>query len=90
MLKYAPTITQNLEKKLASLPKADLSSLTNALKVEKYYKGGFETKMSRREASLILGVSPNANKIKIKEVFFLKWKLGFTMPTFHGTQVYLD
>ena len=67
MLKYAPTITQNLEKKLASLPKADLSSLTNALKVEKYYKGGFETKMSRREASLILGVSPNANKIKIKE-----------------------
>ena len=67
ILKYAPAVTQNLEKKLASLPKADLSTLSNALKVEKYYKGGFETKMSRREASLILGVSPNANKIKIKE-----------------------
>jgi len=26
----------------------------------KYYKGGFEPKMSKREASLILGVSPNA------------------------------
>lgn len=32
----------------------------------KYYKGGFEPKMSRREASLILGVSPTASKVKIK------------------------
>ena len=32
----------------------------------KYYKGGFEPKMSRREASLILGVSPSASKIRIK------------------------
>ncbi|XP_071406747.1 dnaJ homolog subfamily C member 15 isoform X2 [Pithys albifrons albifrons] len=31
-----------------------------------YYKGGFEQKMSRREASLILGVSPNAGKDKIR------------------------
>ncbi|XP_075345320.1 dnaJ homolog subfamily C member 15 isoform X1 [Mycteria americana] len=31
-----------------------------------YYKGGFEQKMSRREASLILGVSPSAGKAKIK------------------------
>lgn len=32
----------------------------------KYYKGGFEPVMTRREASLILGVSPNSNTDKIK------------------------
>lgn len=35
----------------------------------KYYKGGFEQKMTRREASLILGVSPTAPKSKVKEQF---------------------
>ena len=33
----------------------------------KYYKGGFDPKMSKREASLILGISPTANKTRIKE-----------------------
>ncbi|XP_059196873.1 mitochondrial import inner membrane translocase subunit TIM14 [Centropristis striata] len=32
-----------------------------------YYKGGFEPKMNKREASLVLGVSPTANKNKIRE-----------------------
>ncbi|XP_037542154.1 dnaJ homolog subfamily C member 15 [Nematolebias whitei] len=32
-----------------------------------YYKGGFEQKMSRREASLILGISPAATKAKVRE-----------------------
>uniref|UniRef100_UPI00398F0B61 dnaJ homolog subfamily C member 15-like n=1 Tax=Pristiophorus japonicus TaxID=55135 RepID=UPI00398F0B61 len=32
-----------------------------------YYKGGFEAKMNKREASLILGVSPSANRTKIGE-----------------------
>lgn len=32
-----------------------------------YYRGGFEPKMNKREASLVLGVSPTANKIKIRE-----------------------
>ncbi|XP_071596138.1 dnaJ homolog subfamily C member 15 [Heliangelus exortis] len=31
-----------------------------------YYKGGFEQKMSRREAGLILGISPSADKAKIR------------------------
>lgn len=35
----------------------------------KYYKGGFEPKMNRKEASLILGVSPTASKAKIKDQF---------------------
>uniref|UniRef100_UPI0037E7C556 dnaJ homolog subfamily C member 15 n=1 Tax=Semicossyphus pulcher TaxID=241346 RepID=UPI0037E7C556 len=32
-----------------------------------YYKGGFEQKMSRREASLVLGVGPNTTKAKVRE-----------------------
>ncbi|XP_075910809.1 mitochondrial import inner membrane translocase subunit TIM14 [Petromyzon marinus] len=32
-----------------------------------YYRGGFEPKMTKREASLILGVSPTANKVKVAE-----------------------
>lgn len=35
--------------------------------VSKYYRGGFEPNMTRREASLILGVSPNAPALKVKE-----------------------
>lgn len=48
---------------MKSLPKFDAESLANS----KYYKGGFEPKMSKREASLILGVSPSASKNKIKD-----------------------
>ncbi|XP_030642820.1 dnaJ homolog subfamily C member 15 [Chanos chanos] len=32
-----------------------------------YYKGGFEQKMTKREASLVLGISPNSTKAKIRE-----------------------
>lgn len=32
-----------------------------------YYKGGFDPVMTRREASLILGVSPNSNSDRIKQ-----------------------
>ncbi|XP_067896037.1 dnaJ homolog subfamily C member 15-like [Heterodontus francisci] len=32
-----------------------------------YYKGGFEAKMNKREASLVLGVSPSASRTKIGE-----------------------
>ncbi|CAO2591653.1 DnaJ homolog subfamily C member 15 [Lemmus lemmus] len=34
-----------------------------------YYKGGFERTMSRREASLILGVSQSADKAKIQTAY---------------------
>lgn len=33
----------------------------------KYYKGGFDAIMTKREASLILGVSPNSNMDRIKQ-----------------------
>ena len=57
LVKHAPAVAQNLEKKLADLPKATIS-FTNFTDV-KYYKGGFEQKMTRREAALILGVRYN-------------------------------
>lgn len=49
---------QNLNNINISLPEGAFS---------KYYKGGFDPKMSRREAGLILGVSPSANGARIKE-----------------------
>ncbi|XP_062988003.1 mitochondrial import inner membrane translocase subunit TIM14 isoform X2 [Elgaria multicarinata webbii] len=54
MKQMEPQIKQALQ----SLPKATFNG---------YYKGGFEAKMSKREAALILGVSPTANKGKIRE-----------------------
>ncbi|XP_009861168.2 mitochondrial import inner membrane translocase subunit TIM14-like [Ciona intestinalis] len=33
----------------------------------KYYRGGFEPKMTKREASLILGIGQSANKKKYRE-----------------------
>lgn len=47
-------VTKNLEQKLASLPKASIS--LSSFSDMKYYKGGFDPKMTKREASLILGV----------------------------------
>ncbi|KAI8430150.1 hypothetical protein MSG28_000536, partial [Choristoneura fumiferana] len=50
-------------KAVKNLPKFDAESLATS----KYYKGGFEPKMTKREAALILGVSPTANKAKIRD-----------------------
>ncbi len=43
--------------------KLDSQSWANS----KYYRGGFDAKMNRREAALILGVSPSAPVKKIRE-----------------------
>jgi hypothetical protein len=67
VIKNAPNVIKNLETKLASMPKANFESFTASFTDTKYYKGGFEQKMTKREAALILGVSPNAPKLKIKE-----------------------
>ncbi|XP_078034622.1 mitochondrial import inner membrane translocase subunit TIM14 [Augochlora pura] len=62
VLKRMPAWSQRMSEAAKSL---DAQKLTNS----KYYKGGFENKMTRREAGLILGVSPTANKVKVKEHF---------------------
>ena len=45
------------------MPQIDSDSWANS----KYYKGGFDAKMNKREAALILGVSPTANVKKIRD-----------------------
>ncbi|XP_007423643.1 mitochondrial import inner membrane translocase subunit TIM14 isoform X2 [Python bivittatus] len=60
--RYALQVMKQMEPQvkqaLQALPKTAFSG---------YYRGGFESKMSKREAALILGVSPTANKGKIRE-----------------------
>lgn len=60
LLRRMPQMTSKFNEALKNLPKFDAESMANS----KYYKGGFDPKMNKREASLILGVSPSAPKIK--------------------------
>jgi DnaJ family protein C protein 19 len=43
------------------------SSVLQTGKIGKYYKGGFDAKMSKREAALILAIRESATKNEIKE-----------------------
>lgn len=61
ILKQIPNASTKFTEAIKNLPKFDAESLANS----KYYKGGFEPKMTKREAALILGVSPTANKAKV-------------------------
>ncbi|CAD5112619.1 DgyrCDS1836 [Dimorphilus gyrociliatus] len=58
LLRYGKVAGQTLKHQIDSLPVSAPS---------KYYKGGFEPKMTKREAGLILGVSPSAPKNKLKD-----------------------
>lgn len=60
--RYAFRVSKQFSEKLHHL-KIPSSSFANT----KYYRGGFDPKMTRREAGLILGVSPSASKAKIRE-----------------------
>ncbi|NXF20149.1 DJC15 protein, partial [Rhodinocichla rosea] len=59
--RYAFHVWKPLEQAITEAAKRISTSTLSS-----YYKGGFEQKMSRREASLILGVSPSAGKDKIR------------------------
>ncbi|XP_029168245.1 mitochondrial import inner membrane translocase subunit TIM14 isoform X2 [Nylanderia fulva] len=76
LLKRMPNLSQRMAE---TVKKLDSQSLANS----KYYKGGFEQKMTRREASLILGVSPAASKGKVKEQF--KKVMGVNHPDRGGS-----
>lgn len=54
-----PNAATKMQEALKNLPKFDANS--------KYYRGGFDPKMNKREAALILGVSPTATKLKVKD-----------------------
>jgi DnaJ family protein C protein 19 len=63
VIRTVPGMSQKVSDTMKLLTQLDTSSFANS----KYYKGGFEAKMTRREASLILGISPTASKTKVKE-----------------------
>ncbi|XP_031625884.1 mitochondrial import inner membrane translocase subunit TIM14 [Contarinia nasturtii] len=61
LMRRAPQMTQKFSEAMKSFPSAE------SLATSKYYRGGFDAKMNKREAALILGVSPTAPKNKIKD-----------------------
>lgn len=63
LMRRMPAMASKLNETLQNLPKFDAESLA----ASKYYKGGFDPKMNKREASLILGVSPGASKSKVSK-----------------------
>ena len=60
----SPHFMQQAEQTMKSIP--NLAS-SEAWANSKYYKGGFEAKMTKREAALILGVSPSASQKKLRD-----------------------
>lgn len=66
VLRTMPQMSQKMAEAMKNLPKFDAESLASS----KYYKGGFDPKMNKREAALILGVSPTASKTKVILEFF--------------------
>lgn len=52
-------MSQTLSEAMKSFPTAE------SFATSKYYRGGFESKMSKREAALILGISPTSQKTKV-------------------------
>lgn len=58
VFKQVPNLSSKMNEAFKSFPTMDPYS--------KYYKGGFDPQMNKREACLILGISPSASKIKIK------------------------
>ncbi|GJQ67350.1 hypothetical protein Trydic_g8242 [Trypoxylus dichotomus] len=65
VLRQMPNVSKTMNEAMKNLPKFDMDTVAGS----KYYKGGFDPKMNRREAALILGISPTANKVKVKEAF---------------------
>lgn len=59
LVRRAPQMSQKLSEAMKSFPTAE------SLATSKYYRGGFDAKMNKREAALILGVSPTAPKNKV-------------------------
>ncbi|KAK6104203.1 DnaJ domain family protein [Brugia pahangi] len=54
-----------LRNRVAFLKMAKTLPVANSM--SKYYRGGFEPVMTRREAALVLGISPSAPAPKVKE-----------------------
>ncbi|VVC33253.1 DnaJ domain [Cinara cedri] len=62
-LRVAPQVAQKMSEVLKTMSSESAGFMSGS----KFHKGGFEPTMSRREATLILDVSNNAPKNKIKD-----------------------
>ncbi|KAJ8979544.1 hypothetical protein NQ317_017692 [Molorchus minor] len=71
LLRQMPNAAKTFNEAMKNLPKFDAESVANS----KYYKGGFDPKMNRREAALILGVSPLLINKKLKMLLRKLWQL---------------
>ncbi|KRZ89529.1 Mitochondrial import inner membrane translocase subunit TIM14 [Trichinella sp. T8] len=58
-MRYGKQMSSRLKNQLDAIP-------GGAVGFSKYYQGGFEKKMTRREAFLILGLNANASKERIR------------------------
>uniref|UniRef100_A0A182YLJ9 J domain-containing protein n=1 Tax=Anopheles stephensi TaxID=30069 RepID=A0A182YLJ9_ANOST len=61
LMRQMPNAATKMQEALKNLPKFDAEMMANS----KYYRGGFEPKMNKREASLILGVKDAHKKIML-------------------------
>ncbi|KAF2359126.1 DnaJ domain [Trinorchestia longiramus] len=66
MLRTIPNLGQKMANAATNMPKLDSQQMFSS---SKYYKGGFEPTMTKREAALILGVSPSVPPAKIKMAY---------------------
>uniref|UniRef100_A0A3Q3LW99 Mitochondrial import inner membrane translocase subunit TIM14 n=1 Tax=Mastacembelus armatus TaxID=205130 RepID=A0A3Q3LW99_9TELE len=64
---FAGRYAMQAMKQMEPQVKQALQSFPKTVRNKRYYRGGFEPKMTKREAALILGVSPTANRNKIRE-----------------------
>lgn len=65
VMRTIPTLGKKMADTVYNAPRLDSKVWANS----KYYKGGFDPKMTKREASLILNVSPNANQQKVRAAY---------------------
>ncbi|XP_068123887.1 dnaJ homolog subfamily C member 15 [Hyperolius riggenbachi] len=62
---FAGRLALHLHKPLARIIMENAKKIPTS-RLSYYYAGGFEQKMNRREASLILGISPSASKSALR------------------------
>uniref|UniRef100_A0A2P2HX87 Import inner membrane translocase subunit TIM14-like n=2 Tax=Hirondellea gigas TaxID=1518452 RepID=A0A2P2HX87_9CRUS len=83
MVRTIPNIGQKMAQAATSMPKLD----SEMFAASKYYKGGFDPKMTKREATLILSVNSGAPPAKIKAAYM---KLMLTNHPDRGGSPYLS
>ncbi|XP_071546251.1 mitochondrial import inner membrane translocase subunit TIM14-like isoform X2 [Panulirus ornatus] len=65
IIRSMPTLGKKMAEAVNNVGQIDGKALAHS----RYYKGGFEPKMTKREAGLILNLSPNADPVKVKAAY---------------------